>query len=79
MTADKILGDICGFMVIIVGIFLLNAFKDLNISFANLPSARKDPVLNGDLSHRDRERLLKNEESINMDNLKLKEYHDDAF
>ncbi|XP_041357112.1 magnesium transporter NIPA2-like isoform X2 [Gigantopelta aegis] len=80
MTGDKILGDICGFAVIIVGIFLLNAFKDMSVTLANLPSVRKDSVPNGDLSHnnRDRELLLKNEETINMDSVTVTEYRDDS-
>uniref|UniRef100_A0A0B7ACE6 Magnesium transporter NIPA2 n=1 Tax=Arion vulgaris TaxID=1028688 RepID=A0A0B7ACE6_9EUPU len=36
-----IIGDLCGFLTIIVGIFLLNAFKDMKISWRNLPSASK--------------------------------------
>ncbi|KAK3740750.1 hypothetical protein RRG08_048992 [Elysia crispata] len=37
----NILGDACGFLTVIVGIFLLNAFKDMNISLKNIPSATK--------------------------------------
>lgn len=31
-----ILGNICGFLVVIVAIFLLNAFKDVDVSFNNV-------------------------------------------
>lgn len=41
MDAFDIVGDLCGFFTIIVGIFLLNAFKDMKISWRNLPSAAK--------------------------------------
>ena len=42
MKIEDILGDLCGFLTIIVGIFLLNAFKDFNISLRTLPGLRKD-------------------------------------
>lgn len=41
MNPFDIVGDLCGFLIIIVGIFLLNAFKDMKISWRNLPSASK--------------------------------------
>ncbi|XP_051751954.1 magnesium transporter NIPA2 isoform X1 [Ctenopharyngodon idella] len=52
MGADDIIGTMSGFTTIIVGIFLLHAFKDVSISLATLAvSIRKDerngPVLNG--------------------------------
>ena len=36
MTIENIVGSLCGFSVVIIAIFLLNAFKDYNISFDNL-------------------------------------------
>ncbi|KAI1241728.1 hypothetical protein IHE44_0005217 [Lamprotornis superbus] len=43
MAADDIIGTFSGFLTIIVGIFLLHAFKDVNFTLANLPlSLRKD-------------------------------------
>ena len=42
MKIEDILGDLCGFLTIIVGIFVLNAFKDFNISLRTLPGLRKD-------------------------------------
>lgn len=49
MSGVDIAGDICGFLTIVIGIFLLQAFKDMNISLANLPKARKeDSMLNGE-------------------------------
>ncbi|XP_058040916.1 magnesium transporter NIPA2 isoform X1 [Ahaetulla prasina] len=37
MAADDIIGTFSGFITIIVGIFLLHAFKDVNFSLSNLP------------------------------------------
>ncbi|XP_061164060.1 uncharacterized protein LOC133173136 [Saccostrea echinata] len=50
MSGVDIAGDLCGFLTIVVGIFLLQAFKDMNISLANLPKARKEDSLhNGEV------------------------------
>lgn len=51
MAADDIIGTFRGFLTIIVGIFLLHAFKDVNFTLANLPvSLRKDDrAANGSL------------------------------
>lgn len=56
MGAGDIIGTLSGFLTIIVGIFLLHAFKDVNISLATLAvSIRKEdkngPVLNGMAAH----------------------------
>uniref|UniRef100_A0A8C2BJC2 NIPA magnesium transporter 2 n=1 Tax=Cyprinus carpio TaxID=7962 RepID=A0A8C2BJC2_CYPCA len=56
MGTDDIIGTLSGFLTIIVGIFLLHAFKDVSISLATLAvSIRKDerngPVLNGMAAH----------------------------
>uniref|UniRef100_A0A4X2LJ45 NIPA magnesium transporter 2 n=1 Tax=Vombatus ursinus TaxID=29139 RepID=A0A4X2LJ45_VOMUR len=53
MPVDDIIGTLSGFLTIIVGIFLLHAFKDVNFSLASLPvSFRKDEkVVNGNLSN----------------------------
>ena len=42
LSAEDVVGNFCGLLVIVAGIFLLQAFRDLNISMKNLPSARKD-------------------------------------
>ncbi|XP_017278921.1 magnesium transporter NIPA2 isoform X2 [Kryptolebias marmoratus] len=65
MGADDVIGTLSGFLTIIVGIFLLHAFKDVSISLANLAvSIRKEdracPVSNGMASHSTYE-LLQNE------------------
>lgn len=36
MTVENIVGDFCGFSTTIIGIFLLNAFKDLKMNLDNL-------------------------------------------
>lgn len=41
MVIVDIIGNLCGFLTIISGIFLLNAFKDLNITLSNLPGLGK--------------------------------------
>ncbi|XP_074148027.1 magnesium transporter NIPA4 [Sminthopsis crassicaudata] len=44
MSIVDILGTISGFVIIILGVFLLHAFKDLDITWANLPHTYKNPV-----------------------------------
>ena len=41
MDILNIIGDACGFLTIVAGIFLLNAFKDMKISWRNIPNATK--------------------------------------
>lgn len=38
MTFSDIVGDICGFLVVIIAIVLLNAFKDTDVSLDDLSS-----------------------------------------
>ncbi|XP_074649606.1 magnesium transporter NIPA2-like [Tubulanus polymorphus] len=40
-----IVGNLSGFFTIIAGIFLLQAFKDMNITWRNLPTVRKDAAM----------------------------------
>ncbi|XP_051004594.1 magnesium transporter NIPA2 [Acomys russatus] len=65
MPVDDVIGTLSGFFTIIVGIFLLHAFKDVNFSLANLPvSLRKDEkAVNGNLSNM-YEVLNNNEEGL---------------
>ncbi|KAM9183680.1 magnesium transporter NIPA2 isoform 2-T8 [Dugong dugon] len=53
MPVDDVTGTLSGFFTIIVGIFLLHAFKDVSFSLASLPvSFRKDEkAMNGSLSN----------------------------
>ncbi|KAM4796711.1 magnesium transporter NIPA2 [Rhinophrynus dorsalis] len=65
MSANDMIGTFSGFLTIVVGIFLLHAFKDVSITLSNLPvSIRKDErVLNGGLSNTMYEHLNDDEES----------------
>lgn len=85
MSAVDITGNMCGFLTIICGIFLLQAFKDMNISLANLPKAKKEePTLNGDAMsahiNQDDEIGLLDENMIDDgDSLQMQvDYRDDA-
>lgn len=64
MPVDDIIGTLSGFFTIIVGIFLLHAFKDVSFSLASLPlSFRKDEkATNGNLTNM--YEVLSNEESV---------------
>ncbi|XP_060591787.1 magnesium transporter NIPA3-like [Ruditapes philippinarum] len=69
MSTEDIIGAIIGFMVICCGIFLLNAFKNMDVSLRNLPKAHKRTTShssqNGDVmtsvSHDDHHLLEDNE------------------
>uniref|UniRef100_A0A674IIH0 NIPA like domain containing 4 n=1 Tax=Terrapene triunguis TaxID=2587831 RepID=A0A674IIH0_9SAUR len=37
MSVVDIIGTVCGFLTIILGVFLLHAFKDMDINLGNLP------------------------------------------
>ena len=52
MPVDDVIGTLSGFFTIIVGIFLLHAFKDISFSLSSLPmSFQKDKkAVNGSLS-----------------------------
>lgn len=65
MAVNDMIGTFSGFLTIIVGIFLLHAFKDIAFTLSNLPvSLRKDErALNGSLSNNLYEHLNNDEES----------------
>uniref|UniRef100_A0A8C8S5A1 NIPA like domain containing 4 n=1 Tax=Pelusios castaneus TaxID=367368 RepID=A0A8C8S5A1_9SAUR len=42
MTVVDIIGTVCGFLTIILGVFLLHAFKDMDVSLKNLPHVLKN-------------------------------------
>ncbi|NXI91398.1 NIPA4 protein, partial [Psophia crepitans] len=52
MTVVDIIGTVCGFLTIILGVFLLHAFKDIDISLGNLPqvlqSGQQAPITRDD-------------------------------
>lgn len=75
MGYDDIIGTLSGFVTIIVGIFLLHAFKDVNVSLANLAvSIRKDErngtTANGAVGHGHYE-LLNNEDAVDIEDREL--------
>lgn len=39
MTVVDIIGTVCGFLTIILGVFLLHAFKDMDVSLGSLRQA----------------------------------------
>ncbi|KAJ8407263.1 hypothetical protein AAFF_G00278370 [Aldrovandia affinis] len=72
MGVDDVIGTIAGFVTIIVGIFLLHAFKDVNVNLASLAvSIRKEErggagVANGLAPHASYE-LLDSDTSVDME------------
>nr|XP_029513102.1 magnesium transporter NIPA2-like [Oncorhynchus nerka] len=70
-TAD-VIGTLSGFLTIIVGIFLLHAFKDLSVSLSTLAvSIRKDerlgPAANGVATHGSYELLRNDSTDMNLE------------
>lgn len=65
MPANDMIGTFSGFLTIIIGIFLLHAFKDVSFTLSSLPvSLRKDErIMNGNLSNNIYEHINGNEES----------------
>ncbi|XP_043984808.1 magnesium transporter NIPA2 isoform X2 [Gambusia affinis] len=72
MGAGDVIGTLSGFLTIIVGIFLLHAFKDISVSLATLcMSIRKEeragaPAANGSAAHTNYE-LLQDESTEDME------------
>ncbi|XP_014859579.1 PREDICTED: magnesium transporter NIPA2 isoform X1 [Poecilia mexicana] len=72
MGAGDVIGTLSGFLTIIVGIFLLHAFKDISVSLATLAvSIRKEerggaPAANGSAAHTNYE-LLQDESTEDME------------
>lgn len=44
LRVEDIIGMVVGFFVIVCGIFMLNVFKEMNITYKNLPSSKKKQV-----------------------------------
>lgn len=68
MKAEDILGSLCGFFTVIVAIFLLNAFKDMDISYDDVRHVlkpKREIVINTKWDSRDEERLMSRAESEN--------------
>lgn len=87
------IGNLCGFLVIIVGIFLLQAFRDMSISLANLTTVKRDvePNSNGDIptptydqgysDYHDDELGLLDDDTVSNENAEIQletEYRDDV-
>ncbi|XP_041791864.1 magnesium transporter NIPA2 isoform X1 [Chelmon rostratus] len=75
MGTDDVIGTLSGFLTIIVGIFLLHAFKDVSVSLATLAvSMRKEerafPAANGMGSHSTYE-LLHSESNEDMEDREM--------
>ena len=53
LSPEDILGNICGFLTVVAGIFLLQAFKEMKVSLNNLPSAKRTevPTSNGNINY----------------------------
>lgn len=71
MGTDDVIGTLSGFLTIIVGIFLLHAFKDVSVSWTTLAvSMRREerafPAANGMATH-DTYELLRNETMEDID------------
>ncbi|XP_072040612.1 magnesium transporter NIPA2-like [Amphiura filiformis] len=89
MNTQDVLGTLAGFGTIISGIFLLHAFKDVNISWTDLPSTTRSNDKNGStknttflsLNHVDRNggnHLIEDEEVTLLDDLesgRIRENH----
>uniref|UniRef100_A0A8D3BD48 NIPA magnesium transporter 2 n=1 Tax=Scophthalmus maximus TaxID=52904 RepID=A0A8D3BD48_SCOMX len=75
MGTGDVIGTLTGFLTIIVGIFLLHAFKDMSVSLASLAvSMRKEeraaPAANGMVSHSTYE-LLHNESTEDVEDREM--------
>ncbi|XP_036401969.1 magnesium transporter NIPA2 [Megalops cyprinoides] len=75
MGSDDVIGTLTGFVTIIIGIFLLHAFKDVSINLASLAvSIRKEeraaPLANGLGGHASYE-LLDNDTSLDMEDMEV--------
>lgn len=86
MAVTDIIGDLCGFLTIVLGIFMLNWFKDMDISLKNIPKAQKKTTPdvyynNKDGKHfvaldHDNDSLLECNENSSLDDVHLLEYYD---
>jgi len=67
LTAEDVVGNLCGLVVIVCGIFLLQAFRDLNISVQNLPRARKDDARKTEGSSSDSNSILLEQTGVRVE------------
>ena len=85
MDGKQIAADICGFIVICIGMVLLQAFRHMDVSWRNLPKAMKKDengtVINGEIIINENDIVLSetddgNRSSLEMDNECLDNYND---
>lgn len=76
MTAENVIGDLCGFCIVIIAVILLNAFQNAEISMNDLRQMmrpRRDPIntktpMHGDVFIRQRNGYGTNsDDSVNID------------
>lgn len=56
MTVENVIGDLCGFCIVIIAVILLNAFQNAEISINDLRQMmrpRRDPVSQKSPMHED--------------------------
>lgn len=58
-----VLGNICGFMTVVGGIFLLNAFREMSISWRDVTSAAK---ANAAMNNNKRDNLIESHQLIEV-------------
>ncbi|KAJ1215030.1 hypothetical protein NDU88_002640 [Pleurodeles waltl] len=63
MSASDMIGTLSGFLTIITGIFLLNAFKNTNLTWSQISTSIKKDRAETTLEHEDQHNLLENIES----------------
>lgn len=49
MKIEDIIGDLCGFLVVIVAVILLNAFRDIDVSMEDVRGIMKPKRRNGSI------------------------------
>lgn len=77
MSVKDIFGFICGFLTIVMGIFQLNAFRDVSISLQNMTKARKDSSDNIHSNGTLLTHIKDGDERGLLENMEIKEYRDD--
>ncbi|KAK7097325.1 magnesium transporter NIPA2-like isoform X2 [Littorina saxatilis] len=78
MKIQDILGDLCGFLTIITGIFLLNAFKDFSITLRSLPGLNKDGA-SGSAVENNNSLTTTNDRAFLLENGQLESLHTDIM
>ncbi|XP_011262278.1 magnesium transporter NIPA2 isoform X2 [Camponotus floridanus] len=69
MSVENILGACCGFLIVIIAIFLLNAFKEIDISYGNIKhilKPKREILMNYHSKWEDQERVTSRLESQHL-------------